>query len=121
MRRLLPRLRGREDERVAAARSAHAAGRFAEARRIIAPVVDEGDASLEVVRGMAELEYLLGDYVTAEMLLTQVVARAGKDIEARADAEAALALVYLQTNRYAETKGLFTGIEDIVTLPIWDL
>ena len=121
MRRLLARLRGREDERVAAARSAHAAGRFAEARRIIAPVVDEGDASLEVVRGMAELEYLLGDYVAAEMLLTQVVARAGKDIEARADAEAALALVYLQTNRYAETKGLFAGIEDMVTLPIWNL
>jgi hypothetical protein len=56
-------------------------------------VFDEGDASLEVVRGMAELEYLLGDYVTAEMLLQQVVARAGKDIEVRADAEAALALV----------------------------
>jgi Flp pilus assembly protein TadD len=65
-------------------------------------VVEEGDASLEVVRGMAELDYVHGDYVTAEMLLTQVVARAGKDIEARADAEGALALVYLQTNRYAE-------------------
>ena len=32
MRRLLARLRGREDERVTAARSAHAAGRFAEFR-----------------------------------------------------------------------------------------
>ena len=102
MRRLLARLWGREDERVAAARAAHAAGRFAEARRILAPVVDEGDASLEVVRGMAELKYLLGDYVTAEMLLTQVVARVGTEIEARADAEGAFALVYLQTNRYAE-------------------
>ena len=121
MRSLIARLRGREDERVAAARSAHRSGRFAEARRILAPVVDEGDASLEVVRGLAELEYLLGDYVTAEMLLAQVVARAGKDIETRADAEAALALVYLQTNRYAETQGLFAGIEDAVTLPIWDL
>ena len=121
MRSLIARLRGREDERVAAARSAHRAGRFAEARRILAPVVDEGGASLEVVRGLAELEYLLGDYVTAEMLLAQVVARAGKDIETRADAEAALALVYLQTNRYAETQGLFAGIEDAVTLPIWDL
>jgi hypothetical protein len=121
VRKLLARLRGREDERVAAARSAHAAGRFAEARRILATVLDEGDASLEVVRGMAELEYLLGDYVTAEMLLTQAVTRAGKDLEARADAEAALALVYLQTNRYAEAKGLFAGIEDAVTLPIWDL
>ena len=121
MRSLVSRLSRREDERVTAARAAHAAGRFAEARRILAPVVDEGDASLEVVRGMAELEYLLGDYVTAEMLLSQVVARAGKDIQARADAEAALALVYLQTNRYAETQGLFAGIEDAVTLPIWDL
>ena len=70
---------------------------------------------------MAELEYLLGDYVTAEMLLHHVVARAGKDVETRADAEAALALVYLQTNRYPETHGLFAGIEGAVTLPIWDL
>ena len=121
MRSLVSRLRRREDERVAAARAAHAAGRFAEARRTVAPVIEEGDASLEVVRGMAELEYLLGDYVTAEMLLHQVVARAGKDVEARADAEAALALVYLQTNRYAETHDLFAGIEGAVTLPIWDL
>jgi Aspartyl protease len=118
---LVSRLRRREDERVTAARAAHAAGRFAEARRTLAPVVDEGDASLEVVRGMAELEYLLGDYVTAEMLLHQVVARAGKDVEARADAEGALALVYLQTNRYAEAHGLFAGLEDAVTLPIGDL
>jgi aspartyl protease len=121
VRSLASRLRRREDERVTAARAAHAAGRFAEARRILAPVVDEGDASLEVVRGLAELEYLLGDYVTAEMLLHRLVARAGKDVEARADAEAALALVYLQTNRYAESQGLFAGIEDAVTLPIWDL
>ena len=121
MRRLLTRLRGRSDERVSAARLAHREGRFAEARRTLAPVVEEGNTSLEVLRGMAELEYLLGDYVTAEMLLTQVVARAGKDLEARADAEAALALVYLQTNRYAETKHLFAGIEDAITLPIWDL
>ena len=121
MRSLVSRLRRREDERVPAARAAHAAGRFAEARRILAPVMDEGDPALEVVRGMAELEYLLGDYVTAEMLLHRVVARAGKDVEARADAEAALALVYLQTNRYAETHGLFAGIEGAVTLPIWDL
>jgi hypothetical protein len=121
VRGLVSRLRRREDERVTAARAAHAGGRFAEARRILAPVVSEGDASVEVLRGMAELEYLLGDYVTAEMLLHQVVARAGKDVETRADAEAALALVYLQTNRYAETQGLFAGIEDAVTLPIWDL
>jgi Aspartyl protease len=121
VRKLASRLRRREDERVTAARAAHAAGRFAEARRIVAPVVAEGDASVEVVRGMAELEYLLGDYVTAEMLLHQVVARAGKDVEMRADAEGALALVYLQTNRYAETRSLFAGIEDAVTLPIWDL
>jgi hypothetical protein len=121
MRGLVSRLRRPEDERVTAARAAHAAGRFAEARRIVAPVVEEGDASVDVVRGMAELEYLLGDYVTAEMLLHQVVARAGKDVETRADAEGALALVYLQTNRYAETHGLFAGIEDAITLPIWDL
>ena len=38
-------MRGREDERVAAARATHAAGRFSEARWILAPVVDEGDAS----------------------------------------------------------------------------
>ena len=44
MRSLVSRLRGHEDERVAAARSAHAAGRFAEARSILAPVVEEGDA-----------------------------------------------------------------------------
>ena len=121
MRSLVSRLRRREDERVAAARAAHAAGRFAEARRTVAPVIEEGNASLEVVRGMAELEYLLGDYVTSEMLLHQVVARAGKDVETRADAEGALALVYLQTNRYAETHDLFAGIEGAVTLPIWDL
>ena len=121
MKSLVSRLRRRDDERVTAARAAHRAGRFAEARRTLAPVVSEEGASPEVVRGMAELEYLLGDYVTAEMLLHQVVARAGKHIEARADAEGALALVYLQTNRYAEAHGLFAGLEDAVTLPIWEL
>ena len=108
------------DPRLAAARAAHAAGDFVEARRLAAPLVEHG-ATLEAVRGLAELEYLLGDYGAAEDLLRRVVEESGRDVEARVDAEVALALVYFQTNRYAETHKLFAGIEDAVVLPIWEL
>jgi len=37
------------------------------------------------------------------------------------DAEAALALVYLQTKRFAESHGLFAGIEPDIELPVWEL
>ena len=60
---------------------------------------------MEALRGLAELEYLLGDYVAAEALLRRVVEGAGKNRKARVDAEVALALVYLQTNRYRRHVG----------------
>ena len=44
----------------------------------------------------------------------------GRDRAARIDAETALALVYLQTNRFTETHGLFAGVAG-VEFPIWDL
>ena len=37
------------------------------------------------------------------------------------DAEVALALVYLQTNRFTAARGLFGGYEDAIDLPLWDL
>ena len=46
---------------------------------------------------------------------------AGKNRKARVDAEVALALVYLQTNRYTAARGLFGGYEDAIDLPLWDL
>jgi hypothetical protein len=112
---------GGETAETTAARRAHAAGDFDEARRILAPTVARGGASLEAIRGLAELEYLLGNYGGAETLLRQVVAASGKDLERRVDAEAALALVYLQTNRYRDARGLFAGIDDGIELPIWEL
>ena len=118
---VLDRLRRRpRDSRVAEATALHAAGEFVRARELAAELVAEGEASLEVLRGLAELEYLLGDYGAAEPLLRRVVERAGRDVAARVDAEVALALVYLQTNRYAEAAGLFAGLDGIV-LPIWEL
>ena len=104
-----------------AARDAHAAGDFVEARRRLKSVVENGDGTVEALRGLAELEYLLGDYVAAEALLRRVVDGAGKNRKARVDAEVALALVYLQTNRYRAARGLFRGYEDAIDLPIWDL
>jgi gag-polyprotein putative aspartyl protease len=108
------------DPRLAAARAAHAAGDFVEARRLAVPLVEHG-ATLEAMRGLAELEYLLGDSGAAEDLLRRVVEESGRDVDARVDAEVALALVYFQTNRYAEANGLFAGLEDAVVLPIWEL
>ena len=106
---------------LAEARAAHAAGDFAAARRIIQPVVAARGAPLEAVRGMAELEYLLGDYDAAEALLDRIVKASRKRSEARLDAEAALALVYYRTNRYDKAHGLFAGSEDDVEMPIWKL
>ena len=108
------------DPRLAAAREAHAAGDFVEARRLAAPLAGAG-ASLETARGLAELEYLRGDYCAAEDLLRRVVEESGRDVAARVDAEVALALVYYQTNRFAEAHGLFAGVEDSIVLPIWEL
>jgi hypothetical protein len=70
------------------------------------------------VRGLAEVEYLLGDYAAAEALLRQVVAGSGRDTSVRVDAVAAL--VYLQTSRFAESRP-FAGVEYEIELPIWEL
>ncbi|MCP3997220.1 MAG: hypothetical protein GY722_19505 [bacterium] len=103
------------------ARVLHAAGDFEQARRTLAPVLANDDAPLEAVRGMAELEYLLGDYSAAEELLYQVVERAGAGVEVRADAEAALTLTHYQTGEYDKADGLFAGLEDAIELPLWEL
>ncbi len=117
MRRLL---RPKVDPRVEAATAAHAAGDFAGARELAREVVGDGDPSLEALQGLAELEYLLGEYGAAEPLLRRVVEDAGRNVRVRVDAEVALALVYLQTNRYSEARGLFAGL-DGVDLPLWEL
>jgi tetratricopeptide (TPR) repeat protein len=113
-------LRPKVDPRVEAATAAHAAGDFAGARELAREVVGDGDPSLEALQGLAELEYLLGEYGAAEPLLRRVVEEAGRNVRVRVDAEVALALVYLQTNRYSEARGLFAGL-DGVDLPLWEL
>ena len=119
---LLARVRrSKADPRLVPARNAYAAGDFVEARRLARPIAAADDATLEAVRGLAELEYLLGDYETAERLLRRVVEESQEDVATRVDAETALALVYLQTNRYAETHGLFAGVEHAIQMPIWEL
>lgn len=118
---VLEKLRPRpRDPRFEEARTAHAAGDFARARELAREVVAEGDASPELLRGLAEVEYLLGDYETAEPLRRRVVEGSGRNAALRVDADVALALVYPQTNRYAEAGGLFAGIDGI-ELPIWEL
>lgn len=118
---VLDRLRRcRRDPRLEEATAAHAAGDFVLARELAREVVADGDPSLEALRGLAEVEYLLGDYDAAERLLQRVVSGAGRRTDLRVDAEVALALVYLQTNRYAEAGGLFAGAAAI-DLPIWEL
>jgi tetratricopeptide (TPR) repeat protein len=118
----LARLLGRaRDRRFDAAQAAYEMGDFGRARELGAEIVAEGGALLDVVRGLAEVEYLLGDYAASEALLRQVVASSGRDASLRVDAEAALALVYLQTNRFAESRRLFAGLEDEIELPIWEL
>jgi Aspartyl protease len=113
-------LRRRVDPRVEEATAAHAAGDFVRARELAREVVAEGDASPDVLRGLGELEYLLGGYEAAEALLRRVAEEASRDVARRVDAEVALALVHFQTNRYSEAAGLFAGIEGI-DLPIWEL
>jgi hypothetical protein len=112
--------RRRVDPRVERAVALHAGGDFVGARGLAAEVVADGEPSLEALRGLAELEYLLGDYDAAEPLLRRVVEEAGRRAEQRVDAEVALALVYLQTNRFAEAHGLFAGLDGI-DLPLWEL
>ena len=104
---------------VAHARAAHAAGDFAAARRSIEPVVVARGAPLEAVRGMAELEYLLGDYDAAEALLDRIVNATRASSARRLDAEAALALVHYRTGRYDKARGLFAG--GAVDMPVWSL
>jgi hypothetical protein len=114
-------LRRKVDPRAEEAGAAHAAGDFVRARELAAAVVADGDASLEAVRGLAELEYLLGDYEAAELLLRRVVDDAGRNVDLRVDAEVALALVYLQTNRFAAAGKLFTGLRAEIDFPLWEL
>ena len=114
-------LRRRADPRIQAAKAAHTAGDFVRARELALEVVADGDPSLEALRGLAELEYLLGHYDAAEALLRRVVEDADRNAAARIDAEVALALVYLQTNRFAETRTLFTGLDGAIDLPLWEL
>jgi hypothetical protein len=90
-------------------------------RRFLRTKVDPpGRQSVPRVQGLAALEYLLGEYRAAEPLLRRVVEDAGRNVRVRVDAEVVLALVYLQTNRYSEARGLFTGL-DGVDLPLWEL
>jgi Aspartyl protease/Tetratricopeptide repeat len=114
-------LRRKADPRIEAATAAYAAGDFLRARELAVEVVADGDHSLEALRGLAELEYLLGDYDAAERLLRRVVEDAGRKTAVRVDAEVALALVYLQTNRFAETHTLFAGLDGAIDLPLWEL
>lgn len=96
-------LRRKADPRIEAATAAHAAGNFVYPRELAVEVVADGHPSLEALRGLAELEYLLGDYDAAETLLRRVVEDAGRHTAVRVDAEVALVLVYLQTNFDAMT------------------
>ena len=113
--------RRRRDSRIEEATAAHAAGDFVGARELAAAIVADGDPPLEAVRGLAELEYLLGDYDAAEPLLRRVVEEAGRNVDLRVDAEVALALVFLQTNRFAEAGSLFAGLGQGIELPLWEL
>jgi predicted aspartyl protease len=112
--------RRKVDSRLEAALAAHAGGDFDRARELVVELVADGKPSLFVLRGLAELEYLQGDYEAAEPLLRRVVEESGRDLAARVDAEVALALVFLQTDRYAEAGALFAGL-DAIELPIWEL
>jgi hypothetical protein len=112
-------LRRHVRQAVAQARAAHAAGDFGAARRMIEPVVVARGAPLEAVRGMAELEYLLGDYDAAEALLDRVVTATRAGSARRLDAEAVLALVHYRTGRYDKAHGLFAG--GAVEMPVWSL
>jgi hypothetical protein len=114
-------LRRKADPRIETATAGYAAGDFLRARELAVEVVADGDPSLEALRGLAELEYLLGDYDAAERLLRRVVEDAGRKTAVRVDAEVALALVYLQTNRFAETGALFAGLDGTIELPLWEL
>jgi hypothetical protein len=51
----------------------------------------------------------------------QVLEESRRKGSARIDAEVALALVYLQTNRYERAGELFSGLEGTVNLPVWEL
>jgi gag-polyprotein putative aspartyl protease len=114
-------LRRRVEPRVEEATAAYAAGDFVRARDLAAGIMADGNPSLDAVRGLAEVEYLLGDYDAAEPLLRHVVAEVGRNVELRVDAEVALALAYLQTNRFAAAGELFAGLGDAIQLPLWEL
>ena len=114
-------LRSTRDRRLETAQAAYGIGDFRRARELGAELLADGRTSFEVLRGLAEVEYLLGNYVAAEALLRQAVAGSSRNVSTRVDAEAALALVYLQTNRFAECRGLFAGAEDEIELPVWEL
>jgi gag-polyprotein putative aspartyl protease len=62
-----------------------------------------------------------GTYEAAEPLLRRVAEKAGRNVETRVDAEVALALVYLQTNRFGAARGFFRGLEGAVNLPVLEL
>jgi len=96
------------------------AGHFDTAKETLQPSLDAGEASDDAKLLMGELEYLTGNYATAEEILLDLKENAS-DMMAQIMAQIKLLFVYYQTNEYAKTQDLFPGMEGQIELPTWDL
>jgi CheY-like chemotaxis protein len=83
------------------------AGSFPEAKETLLPLLDAPEPAPQAMRLMAELDYLAGDYASAERMLNRVIESAPDDFPAQLEARTRLMHVYYQTNQYAGAADLF--------------
>ena len=91
------------------ARMLYQSGDFWQARDLLVPLILQGLNSVNLLFLMADLEYLTGNYLRAENILSHLIVDNPKDTQVQAQARLQLILVYYQTGQFSKADQLFEG------------
>ncbi len=97
---------GDDGNRRAYAEILYKLGNIWRANDVIAPLATTSSSNVEDLKLGGNLAYLVGDYDRAEELYQRLRTVAAKDSEAYTEAIRGLGLVFLQTDRFSETRDL---------------
>ena len=96
------------------------AGSFWEAHSLLQPLIEGGQASIESLALLADLETLHGRYAQAESLLSELAERQSGDQSARLKTDVGLMMVHYQTGEFSKAQHLFEEPAGIIQLPMWE-
>ena len=91
------------------ARMLYQGGDFWQARDLLVPLILQGLDSVNLLFLMADLEYLTGNYLRAENILSHLIVDNPNDTQVQAQARLQLILVYYQTGQFSKANQLFEG------------